>query len=265
MPGSLDFLNVPQRSVKPRDVGLTLTRDQGFSPAQVDDLMGAFGQFVDYAKIKQFELFYQPTDFTRRKIANYRKHAVKTFCGGTVVEAAIIRNEVDRTLRTLKDIGLEAIELSDNIVDLDLKAKVELSKRAVGAGFEVLFEYGKKYDEDPIDVSTAVREIEALLKAGSKRIILERSQLDATLGPKGELPTAGRMRELVDRLGMSVLVFEAETAPHMLYLLRTFGPDVNLGPNISAEYVASNLEPARCGLGRAEGYSFFERLRASRM
>ena len=53
MPTTLEFLNVPQRSTKPRDVGLTLTRDQGFSPAQVDDLMGAFGQFIDYAKIKQ--------------------------------------------------------------------------------------------------------------------------------------------------------------------------------------------------------------------
>jgi phosphosulfolactate synthase len=261
MPGSLDFLNVPQRSTKPREVGLTLTRDQGFSAAQVDDLMATFGQFIDYAKIKQFELFYQPTELTRAKVANYKKHAVKTFCGGTVVEAAIIRDEVDKTLRTLKGIGLEAIELSDNIVELDLKAKVELAKKAVGVGFEVLFEYGKKYDNEPIDVNAAAKEIETLIKAGSRRIILERSQLDATLGQKGELPTAGRMRELVDRIGMSPLIFEAETAPHMLYLLHTFGPDVNLGPNISAEYVASNLEPARCGLGRAEGYSFFKKLR----
>lgn len=262
MSGSLDFLNIPRRSSKPRKVGLTLTRDQGFSAGQVDDLMATFGQFIDYAKIKQFELFYQPTELTRNKVANYRKHAVMTFCGGTVVEAAIIRGQVDKTLRTLKGIGLEAIELSDNIVELNLNEKTELIKKAVDAGFEVLFEYGKKYDHDPIDVDRATKEIETLRKAGANRIILERSQLDATLGANGELATAERLQELVDRIGTSSLIFEAETAAHMLYLIHKFGADVNLGPNISAEYVASNLEPARCGLGRAEGYSFFEKLRS---
>lgn len=260
MSTTLHFLDVPQRTKKPRNVGLTLTRDQGFSPFQVDDLMGAYGEFIDYTKIKQFELFYQPAELTRRKVANYRKHAVKVFTGGTVVEAAVIRGKVDQTLRTLREIGLEALELSDNIIDLDLKAKTDLAKKAVAAGFEVLFEYGKKYDNEPIDVDVATREIEMLLKAGSKMIILERSQLDATLGPKGDLPTAGRMKQLVDRIGMERLIFEAETGPHMLHLLHLFGPDVNLGPNIAAEYVASNLEPARCGLGRAEGYSFFKKL-----
>lgn len=142
-------------------------------------------------------------------------------------------------------------------------AAQSLTKKAVSAGFEVVFEYGKKFDEEPINVDNAAKEIETLLKAGAKRIILERSQLDTTLGPKGEFPTAPRMQELVDRIGMAALVFEAETPAHMVYLLHTFGPDVNLGPNIAAEYVASNLEPARCGLGRAEGYSFFERLRKS--
>src|SRR5690606_41910928 len=68
----------PRRS---SDLGLTLTRDQGFSPFQVDDLMGAYGEFIDYTKIKQFELFYQPAEMTRRKVANYRKHAVKVFTG----------------------------------------------------------------------------------------------------------------------------------------------------------------------------------------
>ncbi len=261
MPSTLAFLNVPQRSRKPRDVGLTLIRDQGFTAAQVDDLMMTYGEFIDYAKIKQFELFYQPMELTRSKVANYKKHGVKTFCGGTVVEAAIICREVDKTLQTLRGLGFEAIELSDNIVEMDLNAKIDLTKKAVAAGFEVLFEFGKKYDDAPIDVESASREIETLLKAGAKRIILERSQLDSTLGPKGELPTAGRMVELVQRIGVSALIFEAETPAHMLHLLHTFGSDVNLGPNIDAEYVIAKLEPARCGLGRAEGYSFFQKLR----
>jgi phosphosulfolactate synthase len=261
MAATLDFLNVPQRSRKPRSSGLTLTRDQGFSPRQVDDLMGTFGEFIDYVKIKQFELFYQPAELTRAKVAAYRKHAVKTFCGGTVVEAAIIRGQVERTMQAVRALGLDAIEISDNILDLDLAQKKDLVKKARNTGFEVLLEYGKKYGDDPIDVDAAAADIEALLEAGAGRIILERSQLDSTLGPDGKSATAGRIDELVQRIGMSSLVFEAETIGHMLYLINRFGPDVNLGPNIAAEFVASNLEPARCGLGRAEGYSFFEKLR----
>lgn len=50
------------------------------------------------------------------------------------MEAAIIRGQIDKTLSTLKGIGLEAIELSDNIVELNLKEKTELIKKAVGTG-----------------------------------------------------------------------------------------------------------------------------------
>lgn len=261
MQGSLGFLNVPQRAQKPRKVGITLVRDPGFSAAQLEQMLLTFGQFVDYAKIKQFELFYMAPELTRAKVALYRKHSVIPFCGGTVVEAAMIRGKVAETLLALREIGFQAIELSDNIVEMTLEEKIALTQQAAKVGFEVLFEYGKKYDNDPIDVAAATSEIKALMEAGAGRIILERSQLDATLGEDGKLPTAGRFRELVDRIGMPLLIFEAETPAHIMWLLHEFGPDANLGPNISMEYVVGNLEPARCGLGRAEGYSLFERLR----
>lgn len=260
MSGSLDFLNVPQRTQKPRRVGITMVRDQGFSAAQLEQLLITFSDFVDYAKIKQFELFYMSPELTRAKVALYRKHAVSPFCGGTVLEAAMIRGKVPETLASLWDIGFQSIEVSDNIVEMTLKEKIDLTQRAAKIGFEVLFEYGKKYDSDPINVAHAAGEIGSLLQAGASRIILERSQLDSTIGNDGKAPTAGRLRELVDRVGMEHIIFEAETPSHIMWLLHEFGPDASLGPNIAMEYVVSNLEPARCGLGRAEGYSFFERL-----
>lgn len=262
MSGSLEFLNVPQRPAKPRRAGITLVRDQGFSAAQLEEMLGTFGQFVDYAKIKQFELFYMDPALTRAKVALYRKHDVMPFCGGTVVEAAILRGKVGATLARLHEIGFTAIELSDNIVELTLADKTALTAQAVKAGFRVLFEYGKKYDNDPIDVAAAAKEIQTLVEAGAAHIILERSQLDATLGPDGKLPTAGRLRELAEHVGVEKLIFEAETPSHIMWLLHEFGPDANLGPNLDLAYVVAGLEPARCGLGRAEGYSFFEKLRS---
>jgi phosphosulfolactate synthase (CoM biosynthesis protein A) len=43
--------------------------------------------------------------------------------------------------------------------------------------------------------------------------------------------------------------------------MHEIGPEVNLGPNIHPDEVVSALEPARCGLGRSEGYTLFEKLR----
>ena len=261
MKGSLPFLNVPQRTQKPRKVGITLVRDPGFSAAQLEEMLKTFGDFVDYAKIKQFELFYMAPEVTRAKVALYRKYSISPFCGGTVVEAAMIRGKVAETLTTLREIGFQSIELSDNIVEMTLKEKLALTQQAAKVGFEILFEYGKKYDSEPIDVNAAAGEIRTLLEAGVSRIILERSQLDSTLGENGKLPTAGRLRELADRVGLEHVIFEAETPAHIMWLLHEFGPDANLGPNLAMEYIVGNLEPARCGLGRAEGYTFFERLK----
>ncbi|MBI3045090.1 MAG: phosphosulfolactate synthase [Betaproteobacteria bacterium] len=257
---SLAFLNLPQRRAKPRQCGLTLVRDPGLSVRQLEDALQTFGQFLDYAKIKQFELFYMDEAPTRAKVALYRKHAVSPFCGGTVIEAAMLQGKVAQTLKKLVDIGFQSIELSDNIVDMSLVEKGDLTRRAVDAGFEVLFEYGKKYDSDPIDVAVAVDEIGKLRSAGANRVILERSQLDATLGPEGRLPTAGRMKDLARQVGLECLIFEAETTAHQNWLLHELGPDVNLGPNIHQDEVVSRIEPARCGLGRAEGYSLFAKL-----
>jgi phosphosulfolactate synthase len=133
---------------------------------------------------------------TRAKIELYRRHAVSPFCGGTVVETALLRNKVRETLAKLADMGFQSIELSDNLVDMDLSRKRELIGLAAGAGFEVLFEYGKKYDDAPIDVAAAAGEIRALCEAGASRVILERSQLDATLGADCTLPTADRIKAL---------------------------------------------------------------------
>lgn len=260
----LEFLDVPRRSAKPRSRGLTLVRDCGLGISQVRDNLALYGDYLDYVKIRQFLIWYTPGEAVREKIEVYRAADVIPFPGGTVFEAAHLRNMVPQTLDALVELGFGAIELSDNVVELALEEKLAATRLAREKGFEVFFEYGAKYEEDPIDVEAATHEIEELLAAGATKIILERSQLDATIGPKGDLPTAGKMAELADRVGIDNLIFEAETIDHQVWLILQFGSEVNLGPNIEPYDVVSKIEPSRAGMGRPEGYTFFSTLGAQR-
>jgi len=61
-----------------RDSDNTLVRDPGLSVRQVEDALQTFGESLDYAKTKQFELFYMDEATTRAKVALYREHAVGT-------------------------------------------------------------------------------------------------------------------------------------------------------------------------------------------
>ncbi len=260
MAANLDFMGVPTRSRKPRTLGLTLVRDQGLSPRQLLDYAETFGEYLDYAKIKQFELWYMKPAVTVEKVGIYKAFGIKPFCGGTVLEAAYLQKLVPQTLESLREMGFTAVEVSDNIIEVDAAGMAKLIRSARESGFEVILEYGKKYPEESLNVDEAVAAINGSLEAGANLVVLERSQLDITIGYDGRGSDGASLEKLVAQVGLDKLVFEAESFDQQCRLIHTFGPDVNLGPNISPDFVIAKLEPARYGLGRDEGYSFFDRL-----
>ena len=79
---------------------------------------------------------------------------------------------------------------------------------------------------------------------------------DSAAGSLVEAPSqAGRLVELVRRVGLEKIVFEAESTAHHVWLFNTFGPEVNLGPNIDLDLVVK-LEPTRRTLSREGGYGW---------
>lgn len=94
-----------------------------------------------------------------------------------------------------------------------------------------------------------------MLEAGCDLVILERSQVELCLGRKGEKPESEKLVDLARRVGLENIVFEAEAVPHQVWLLRKFGPEVNLGPNLDIDTIAK-LEPTRRTLSREGGYTF---------
>ncbi|MBU3935769.1 phosphosulfolactate synthase, partial [Patescibacteria group bacterium] len=111
------------------------------------------------------------------------------------------------------------------------------------------------YPEVPFDVDLVEREIRELLSHGADLIILEKSMIEWSLGAKGESPENYRLKELVARIGLAPIVFEAESVAHQAWLFNTFGPDVNIGPNLEPNYIAK-LEATRRTMSREGGYTW---------
>jgi len=253
--------HLPQRAGKPRRAGLNLARDNGLPVEGVVASLRAHGHMVDYLKLRQFVAWYLPVEQLRAKIAAAREHDVRTFLGGTVLEAAHLHGRTDEALDAMVELGLDAVEISNSVVPLDAAQLGVVTRRAIDRGLEVLFEYGNKAQAGPIDPVEAASDIAELRASGATYIIVERALLDLTLGADGSADTAGRLVELVERVGLEHLVFEAETLPHQAWLIRTLGDDVSLGPNIDLDDVPTRIEPMRHGLGRWVEWDMFNVLR----
>jgi phosphosulfolactate synthase len=167
---------------------------------------------------------------------------------------------VEQTFQTLAKLGFTAVELSENIIPLTLEQKINAIQQAKAQGLKTLFEVGEKYPSGELDVDMAAREMRMMLDAGCDLLILEKSQIEMCLGQKGEKPQAQLLLDLIKRVGLEKIVFEAESVAHQVWLFKTFGPDVNMGPNIDLDLVIK-FECTRRTLSREGGYTYLvERL-----
>jgi phosphosulfolactate synthase len=208
------FLDLPERSPKPRDRGLTHVLDKGLSCAEVDGLMEVAGDAVDI--------------------------------GGTLTEIALRDGRLDGLIAWCKELGIAHVEVSDGTIALDAARKREIVAR-LSRDFTVFSEVGSKDDERIMAPYRWVEEIEAELAAGAWKVIAEARE-SGTAGifrPDGEV-RMGLIDEIVHAIDPARLIFEAPQRAQQVWFLKRFGREVNLG-NIAPGDVLS-LETLRLGL-----------------
>ena len=250
---ALPFLEIPHRGGKPRDIGLTIVRDRMRPLRQQADFLDTYAAFVDYAKFSNISACLYPESFLQAKIDLYLAHRVRPMFGGLVYENAAAQGKLDEFVDYVGSRNA-AVEISNNILDVGIEERLAIIERLRAVGVEVLCEVGEKYPTTPFDVIEMAREIERFTEAGVALVILERGEIDVVLGEKGDAPTTERLSELFERIDQRKLLAEVETKQHILYMIKTFGPEVNLGPNIDWELVPW-LEPSRLGIGREIGHT----------
>lgn len=255
---ALSFIDIPDRSSKPRSRGLTLARDLGVGYAEAEGYMESVGEFIDYMKMRHLFVLLmgaEPNDLVRRKIELYKRNQIDVNPGGIVYELAYLSNAVEKTFDMLAELGFTAVELSENIIPLTLDEKKKHIRAAKAAGLKTMFEVGEKYPTDNLDVDMAVNDMKELLAEDCDLLILEKAVIEQCLGKEGEKSERDVLIQIAERVGLEQLVFEAEAVPHQVWLFRTFGPDVNLGPNLDLPII-SKLEPTRRTLSREGGYDY---------
>jgi phosphosulfolactate synthase len=237
-------LDLPARSVKPREQGLTHVLDRGLAIADVDGLVEVAGASVDIVKLGWGTAL--ATGNLEPKLERYRQHGLPVVLGGTLTELAIQQGRVDELADWLDTLRIRHVEVSDGTITLERERKLDLIA-TLARRFTVLSEVGSKDAAHVMAPYRWVEQIQAELEAGAWKVICEARES----GTAGIARLDGELREgLIDEIAHAVdprrLIFEAPRKDQQVHLLKRFGPDVNLGNIAPADVLA--LETMRLGL-----------------
>jgi phosphosulfolactate synthase len=240
----MDLLDLPDRSEKPRNRGITHVLDRGLSVEQVDGLVEVAGDSVDIVKLGWGTSVV--TGNLKPKLERYREHGIPVVFGGTLTELALAQGRLEQLIERLRELGLQHIEISDGTITIPHEQKLELINRLKDE-FTVLSEVGSKDDTRIMAPYRWVELIQKELEAGAWKVIAEARES----GNVGIFRHDGEVRMgLIDEIAHAIepdqVLFEAPRKDQQVWFLRRFGPNVSLG-NIAPPDVLS-LETLRLGL-----------------
>src|SRR4051795_4807407 len=102
-------VRLADRSVKPREQGITHVLDRGLSVAQVDGMIEVAGAFVDIVKLGWGTAV--ATQNLEPQLARYRVPEIPKVLSGTPNELAIRQERVEQLLAWLRTLGIERVEI----------------------------------------------------------------------------------------------------------------------------------------------------------
>lgn len=244
--------NLPTRSTKPREEGLTMVMDKGLSLREAEDFISNASQYTDIVKLGFGTSFVTPR--LQEKIDLYKSANLPIYFGGTLFEAYVIRNQFDDYLRLLERTGVNCVEVSDGSIDMHHDEKCEyirkLSKYA-----RVLSEVGSKDAEKIIPPYEWIEQMESELSAGVWKVIAEARE-SGTVGifrGTGEV-RSGLVAEIIRKIPLEKILWEAPLKAQQVWFIKLYGANVNLGNIAPNEVIA--LETLRLGL-RGDSFHFF--------
>lgn len=245
--------NLPKRTEKPRNKGITLALDKGFSVRQAEDFCEATSNYTDIVKLGWGTSLV--TQNLRQKLDVYKSYDIPVYFGGTLFEAYVLRDELDKYVKLLQDYDIEYLEVSNGTIWLSDKRKNEIIKD-LSKDFTVLSEVGSKNPDDIIPPYKWVKMIESELEAGAWKVICEARE-SGTVGvfrPNGEI-RSGLIDEIADQISIEHLLFEAPNKDQQVWFIKKFGSNVNLGNIQPAEVIS--VETLRLGLRSDTLFDFY--------
>jgi phosphosulfolactate synthase len=242
-------LPVRDRLRKPREGGWTMVIDKGLGLHGIDDLMQVASPAIDVVKLTFGTSAFFGHDLLKEKVRTITAHGVYCMPGGTLQEVAVWQGALDRYLDRARELGFNALEVSDGTIAMDPRTRAEAVTKAVKAGFRVLSEVGKKDPSDAQPMAVLADVVNADLDHGVFMVIMEAREAGKGVGI---YDASGLPREAeIDAFLQGVrdpgrVLWEAPLGAQQRYLVLRFGPNVNLG-NVAPEDILA-LEALRSGL-----------------
>lgn len=250
---SFHLNHLPTRTVKPRNEGITLALDKGYSIRQAEDFCQAASEYTDIVKLGWGTSYV--TQNLEEKIAVYNKHDIPVYFGGTLFEAYVLRDQLDAYIELLKRYELRYVEVSNGTILLSEKRKLDIIDH-LSNEFTVLSEVGSKNPNDIIPPYKWVKMIKNEMGAGAWKVICEARE-SGTVGvfrPNGEI-RSGLIDEIADQVPVEDLLFEAPQKEQQVWFIRKFGSNVNLGNIMPSEVIS--VETLRLGLRSDTLFDFY--------
>ena len=236
--------NIPNRTKKNRDIGLTMVMDKGLSLREAENLIESCANFIDIIKLGFGTAII--SNNVKKKIKLYQKNNIKVHVGGTLFEAFIIRGMFEDYIKFIEELDLNTIEVSDGSIDINHKKKCEyisnLSKK-----FTVFSEVGYKKSNRILAPSKWIKLMQQELDAGSWKVIAEARE-SGTVGvfrKDGEI-RSDLIEEILTKIPNEKILWEAPKKDQQVWFIKLMGHNVNLG-NIDPKSVIP-LECLRLGL-----------------
>jgi phosphosulfolactate synthase len=243
---------IPERTVKPRNGGLTMVMDKGLSIRQVEDFLSTSGIYTDIVKLGWATSFVTPN--LEDKLAVYRNANIPVYLGGTLFEAFVVRNQFEDYLRVLDKFKLEYVEVSDGSLEMESDVKCDYIRR-LAQNYTVLSEVGSKDEAKIIPPYKWIKLMKMELEAGAWKVIGEARE-GGNVGlfrASGEV-RQGLVEEILTEVPSDKILWEAPQKAQQVWFVKLLGANVNVG-NIAPNEVIS-LETIRLGL-RGDTFDFF--------
>lgn len=236
--------NLPERTVKPRQIGYTMAMDKGLGVRQTEDFVSNCADYVDIVKLGWATSYVTPN--LKEKIKIYKDAGIPCYLGGTLFEAFIIRDQFDDYRKLLDKYDLQFAEVSDGSIDLDHDLKCNYIEKLTKQ-VTVLSEVGSKDADKIIPPYKWIELMQKELEAGAWKVIGEARE-GGNVGlfrSSGEV-RSGLVQEILTKIPFEKIIWEAPQKAQQVWFIKLLGANVNLG-NIAPEEVIP-LETIRLGL-----------------
>jgi phosphosulfolactate synthase len=244
--------NLPERTAKPRNHGITMVMDKGLSLRQAEDFVEVAGSHTDMIKLGWATSFVTPN--LDEKLAIYREAGIPVYFGGTLFEALIVRNQFDEYCRILDEYKLEYAEVSDGSIDIEHDEKCEYIRK-LSKLVTVISEVGSKDVQKIFAPYKWIKLMQAEIEAGAWKVIAEARES----GNVGIYRDSGEVRqglvdEILTQIPEETIIWEAPQKAQQVWFIKLVGANVSLGNIAPADVIP--LETLRLGI-RSDTFDHF--------